>query len=797
MFKFARGMAALAACGMAALAALTAAKEPVTIRFTVWDGAESMKVLTELKEQFEKENPDIRIKLEQIDFAAYHQKMLIQYASKIAPDVAMMDPAHFQALAKRNALLPINDFLDKDPELKYDDYYKPLMEAHSSGGKLWVLPRDIAPMGLIYYNKELFDKAGIPYPDGSWTWDYEVRPELREKDFLWVMQQLTNNAKETKDKVWGYASGWPELSANSFSYSQGALWADDSENPTKVLANDPRRVKSYQLAGDIMNKHNWSPNSTQTTGVLMATTQQLFARQQIAMYQNGIWEVPNIRKVVVPGEEGFFEWDITMFPAYKDGSRGFPTGGSGYCIFETTEHPEEAWRVVRYFAGPPGMIAMAKAGIAQPGIKELALQPGLWVPGPDTPLEQRYPANRIVTHEAVDHVVFDPKSDLWPLVQQRIIAGLELIWNGQGTAEERLAVSQQRGQDRLDASLKQEELPDYDWRIGGAFAVLLVGILIGWVYWPERKRKLSSRQRKENLAAYAFLTPWLIGLAAFTLGPMVLSLLMSFADWDIIMPAKFRGFQNYVEAFTDDVTWKSLKATAIYTLFGVPLGLAGALGLALLLNMKVKGIALYRAVYYLPSLVSLVAASLIWRRIFNPEDGLLNQFIFVPGTWLGDATAAFVGNPGKPIDWLGTESTALGAIIIMSLWGVGGGMIILLAGLQGIPGHYYEAARLDGAGPWQRFKAVTFPLLTPALFFSLITGVIGSWQVFTQALVMTNGGPNDSTNFFMFWLYNNAFTYIRMGYASALAWILFFIIMIFTVIQLQANRFVYYEGGDR
>jgi multiple sugar transport system permease protein len=278
---------------------------------------------------------------------------------------------------------------------------------------------------------------------------------------------------------------------------------------------------------------------------------------------------------------------------------------------------------------------------------------------------------------------------------------------------------------------------------------------------------------------------------------MVISLLMSFSDWDIIMPARWRGLGNYNEAgLVDPVFWKSMMVTTVYTVFSVPMGLFFSLMLALLLNQKVKGVPLFRSMYYVPSLASAVAAALIWRRVLNPENGLLNMMIYGSSgkSWLGGVLSNWAGTPNDPVNWLGNEKTALPGIIIMSVWGAGGAMVILLAGLQGIPQYYYEAATLDGAGIFERFKRITVPLLTPSLFFTMITGMIGAFQAFSQALVMTDGGPNDSTRFYVFNLFDAAFRQLRMGYAASLAWILFFVILIVTLLQMKASKWVYYEA---
>jgi len=778
------------------------AAEKARLRFTVWDGNESLDIIRGVIREFHKENPDIEVKLESIgDYNQYHTKMLTQYAANVAPDVAMMDPGHFQALARRKALLPLNEFVSKTPGFDLSTYYKPIVDAHSLKGQLYVLPRDIAPSGLIYYNKRLFKEAGIPYPDGSWTWDYKVRPELKEKDFLWVMQQLTKKGADGKTARFGYVSDWPGLMFDTFMYSSGLKPADNYEEPTKVLYDSPEMVKAYNLGRELMFDKRWVPSSTEVSSVLQSTTQQLFVQEKVAMFQSGIWVVPKMRAALQPGKEGFFEWDIARIPtfAHGDGKPYGPTGGSGYSIFSSTKYPEAAWRLVQYMAGPPAMKPMAMAGIAQPAIRSLALS-DVWLPGPNTPLEQRYPANRIATDELVNFVQFGPTAPFWPDVAGLVDARRDSIYNGIMKPEQALKLGTQEGQNRLDALRREETLPNYNWPIGILAGVAIVAGLLAWIYVPERRQKHTFRQRRENIAAYKFLSPWLIGMAVFTLGPMVLSLLMSMMNWDMILPAQWRGGKNFTEAFTADPRfWISIRVTMAYTLIATPLGILTALALALLLNQKVKGVPLFRAMYYIPSIASAVAMTLVTRKILAPDGGLLNSILYSPvfASWVGKPLSALAGTPNDPVNWLGNDKTAMASVIMLSLAGVGGAMIVLLAGLQAIPQFYYEAATVDGASPWQRLKAITLPQLSPALFFTLITGFIGSFQVFTQVFVIANGaggGPNNSLLVYMIALYASAFNNLRMGYAAALAWILFFIIMLFTLVQFRMSKWVYYEA---
>lgn len=294
-------------------------------------------------------------------------------------------------------------------------------------------------------------------------------------------------------------------------------------------------------------------------------------------------------------------------------------------------------------------------------------------------------------------------------------------------------------------------------------------------------RKISRMALKEALDGYLFVLPLLIGLIGLSGYPMVKSLMISFSKYDVFTPPQYVGLHNYIKLFHDPLFWTSLKVTTVYSFVSVPLGLTAGLAVALLMNQKVKGIALFRTIYFLPAVVSGVAVSLLWVWIFNSNCGLANvalKFLHIP-----------------PQKWLESPKTALGSLIFMSLWGVGGGMVIYLAGLQGVPQQLYEAAEIDGANSFQQFRNVTIPMLTPVIFYNLIMGIIGSFQVFTQAYVMTKGGPSNTTLFYVLYLFKNAFNYFHMGYASAMAWVLFVLILIMTLLVFKSSAaWVYYEG---
>lgn len=293
---------------------------------------------------------------------------------------------------------------------------------------------------------------------------------------------------------------------------------------------------------------------------------------------------------------------------------------------------------------------------------------------------------------------------------------------------------------------------------------------------------MKGRLLRKHAIGYAFISPWLLGFVLFTAGPFVVSIYLSFTRYDIVSPPVWVGWANYHKLLTaDPLFWKSLGITFKYALVAVPVGIVAGVGLALLLNLDIGGISLYRTVFYVPSIVPVVATSVIFVWLLNPQIGLVNGIL----RWFGIVGPA----------WLRDSRWAFWSLVLMSLWGVGGSMIIYLAGLKDIPAALYEAAIIDGAGPWQRTRYVTLPMLTPVIFFSLIMGVIGAFQYFTQAYVMTLGGPEDSTHFYALYLFNRAWRYLDMGYASAMAWVLFVVVMAFTMVIFRTHkRWVHYGG---
>lgn len=298
---------------------------------------------------------------------------------------------------------------------------------------------------------------------------------------------------------------------------------------------------------------------------------------------------------------------------------------------------------------------------------------------------------------------------------------------------------------------------------------------------PRINRK-GSLARREATAFYLFIAPWIFGFLAFTVIPIAASAYFSFTEYDIANPPRWIGFGNYQHLFGDAIFRKSIRVTFTYAVMALPLGLFFSIVLALLLNLKLPALSLWRTLFYLPAVISGVAVALLWQLIFQPTFGLINVFLYTTFHIIGP-------------QWQFDEPWVIPMFVIISLWGVGGGMLVYLGGLQGIPSQLYEAAEIDGAGSWRRLLNITLPMLTPVILFNLILGMIGVLTYFTNAYVITSGGPDYASEFYLLLLYQNAFEFLHMGIASAMAWLFFIFALILTIIVMRtSNRWVYYEG---
>ncbi len=293
---------------------------------------------------------------------------------------------------------------------------------------------------------------------------------------------------------------------------------------------------------------------------------------------------------------------------------------------------------------------------------------------------------------------------------------------------------------------------------------------------------LRSLRARETFWFYVFASPWILGFLLFYFGPMIASFWLSLTNYSVLLPTRFMGFSNYSAMFEDNLLGISIWNTAYYAALAVPTSMAAGLGLAMVLNRgDLRGRSFLRSAFYVPAIMPLVAVSILWIWLLQPRFGLINTLLY------------FLSIKGP--NWLGDPAWSKPGLVVMNLTGVGINMVIFLAALQGVPTHLYEAAELDGANRLRKFWHVTIPMISPAIFFVVVIGFINSFQVFTQAYIMTEGGPADSTLFYVLYLYRHAFNYFKMGYASAMAWLLFVVIVALTYIQFRLSlRWVHYGG---
>lgn len=753
-------------------------------------------------------------------------RFLVSLAGRMPPDVIYFDRYAVSEWASRGAFEPLDKFLEEDSKsgrpdaVRAEDYFKSCWDEAVytdplTGRKaVYGIPNKVDNR-VLFYNKDLLKRAGFVDEHG------EARPPKTWEELEEMAGKLTERDEHGDIKRLGFAPNY----GNSWLYIYG--WMNGGEfmsaDGKRCTLNDPKIVEALDWMTRVYDK--LAPGGAQDVFAFQSSFQggdlDPFLIGKIVMKITGFWELTDTFAQF--GRNVDYACAPPPLPATEI-AKGRTTlswvGGWCYAIPSTAKNKEAAWELIRFLSSK-----RANEIICESQRLTVESQGRVFVPTQQS--------NKIINQYLFDKYVtgnprMDPKvaaavkvfNDLLPDARYRPVTAVgQLLWNQHIEAMENaiyhklppkqsLDRSTMIVQRELDVALSPPKGVPVSWRpFFVLYAVLLVGAAVGVYYWDTRAglrqkvaralgplgRSLAMRGGQlEGLQSSFFRSqwkggwitalPWIFGFIVFTGGPILFSIIISFCDYDILNPARFTGLENYRWMFTKDpLFWKALYNT-VFMVIGIPLGMGLSLAIALLLNLKVRGVALWRTFFYLPAIVPAVASSILWIWIFNPSAGLLNTVL---------ATFGIHG-----LNWLQSEHTSKWSLILMGLWGAGGGMIIWLAGLKGISESYYEAAALDGAGTWQQFVRITIPLLSPYIFFNLIMGLIGTFQIFTQAFIMTSGGPVNSTLFYAYQLFNNAFRYLHMGYAASMAWILFLIVFGLTVVQMSLQkRWVHYEEG--
>jgi multiple sugar transport system permease protein len=755
-----------------------------------WGDMEEDRIVRQLVATFEASHPDIRIR--RINAPAnYYAKLKTMFASGEPPDVMFLNARDIPTFAGMGLLMDVDPLMKADAargggggaDFNAEDFLKPTLDSfrfdgvtHGKGG-LYGLPSNFTGLGF-YYNKTLFKKAGVEEPNEHWTWE----------DF-------ESKCREVAAKAPGSPHGCAlELTGDSFRAVLETfgveLFSPDSKRfnvRDPVLRNVLERVRRWTID----EKASRAVSATDPYDDVN-TGSGAFALQRAAMYgPTGRWMVPEFRNIKD------FEWDFVPMP--KGTRRGTVLYIAAWSLSSATKHPKEAWSLARHLATPEGQEQLARTGLAIPSLRSVATGPTFMDPKLPPEHDERF----LMDVEVAWPSVWPPDS----LMQRRFGAHLQdCLRLGRTSIAESLDAAERDWNDEQSSPLRTGTFRPAPWRliglIIGAVAAVVVGVVaVALLRWrPGRLRVREAR------AGYLMASPWVIGFLLFVLGPMVVSLALAFMRWrglKTLDHAEWVGLLNFEQMFGHDPRFRnSLWLTVKYAALGVPVTQAAALIAAVLMHENVRGTKFFRALWYLPSVLAGAGMAVMWQWVFNGEHGLLNAAVrplcgpvnAVLG-WLGGLVGATV--PKMPPDWIGADAEWAGvpAFVIAALWSIGGSMLIYLAGLQGIPQTLYEAAAIDGAGPVRRFLRVTLPMLSPVILFNVVIALIGSFQVFTMAYVMTKGGPGDSTTFYVLYLYNNAFESHEMGYASAMAWVLLVIIMALTGLVLwQGKKRVHYEG---
>ncbi len=781
--------------------------------------------------RFEKSHPQYRVQMGTAaarDLTGDAQRLLTAVAGGVPPDLVFFDRFAVGEWAARGALTDLTPYIQaqdpKDPyKLDLSEYY-PWAVAEGSyqipgatgPAHLYGMPIGADIRALYCQNDRLrqegmVDAEGKPKPPQTWE-------ELREAAKKLSRFRIAGDPSSGMTRL-GFAPQYGNSWLYIYAFQAGGNMLSP-DGKTVTMASPPV-VRALRFMTDIYDDLGGAAQVNAFQQGFQSGPLDPFLTGTVAMKIDGDWCL-----------EGLAAWrpdlDFSVTPApmpadeLAKGRQPLTwAGGYAYVIPAHAHTAAGAFALIQYLR------SWEATSLLEQGNRERQHSQGrMYLPGAN--------ANR-VQYEKLVTTYIDHNPDIPPCFKAayatfrqlmlttriRPVSAIgQMLWNQQVAAtddannhtlasaakaagkdeiEYCLSTAAAPAQQALDAYLHPPGTATVDWWPSlDAYAVLVVALLGAAIVVGRRDRRRAQEARD----GLVFASPWLLGFIVLGGGAIVFSLVMSFTRYDVLTPAHWVGLGNYAQIAHDPTMLQSLGNT-MFMLIRVPLCMAVGLGCALALDRGIRGLGLYRTFFYLPTVMPAVASSLLWMWLLNPAEGFINGGL----RWgfdsvLGHAVEAVLGFfSGHAVhldapNWLGDPAWSKPSLILMNLWSAGGGIIIWLSGLQNIPKHLYEAARIDGAGPWQRFRTITLPLLTPYILFNLIVGIIGTMQIFTEAYIMTAGGPADSTLFYAYYLFKHAFQFMQMGYASALAWILFAIVLALTLLNLWlSKRWVHYDLG--
>ena len=739
--------------------------ELVVMHWSGGGGQQEDQIVEDTLRAFEEANPGIRVKrINPGDSGQYFTKLQTMMAAGDPPDVFYMGFERIPVFADAGQLAPL------DKVIEVEEFFTPAVDAFrfdgdvQGAGALYGVPKDFTTVGF-YYNKSLFDRARLPYPSDDWTWD----DFISNARAIGALDEKTTGAEIVT---------WPWI-------IRALLWTDGvqvMDQEGAIDLSDPRMAEVLERLRAWRFDEEGTLLGAEAEGLDPGS---LFLTGRLGMVGPfGRWVVPTYRSIPASDQAGGFEWDFAPLPQGTERANVIAT--VAWSMSPQTKHPEATKKLLAWLVGEQSQDAQSRLGLAIPTLRAVANSDAFI--DPNVP-----PSNDRAYLDAVEH----GRVATWPSDPEfstQFGRWLDLSLRSNRDVPASIDGLKSWWETKQASPLTGRDFPPMPWLIllvviGSITSALVLCFLVFM-----RRGGASRSVRAEERAGYGMALPWLLGFGLFLAAPIVLSLLLSFTKWNglgTLDTAQFVGLANYERIFTEDATFReSMRVTAYYVLLAVPGGQAFALLAAVLLNARIRGIEFLRAAWYLPSVLAGVGMGVLFLWVFKSDGGLLNT-----------ALAPVLGIIGLEVpEWFNRDARHFGvpAFAIMNLWLIGGSMMIYLAGLRNIPEELYEASAIDGARPWARFTRITLPMLGPVILFNCIMALIGSFQVFTQAFIMTGGGPGDDTRFYVLYLYNKAFDFYDMGYASGLAWLLLIVVLILTVIVLRlSGRFVHYEGLRR
>lgn len=803
-------VATLAACAAGCLAQ-SSSPAPKKTQLLIWgiSFGPDTKGTEAIVREFERRNPDIGVRVVSMGAGGMNpQKLMTGIVGNVPPDIIYQDRFTISDWALRGAFMPLDPYIERDKDTDPlcplpEQYYDAPWQEACFEGKVFAIPTG-ADDRALYWNREIFRKRAADLRKAGLDPD---RPPRTWGEVLAYSKVLTEFDKSGNIKLAGFLPNFGNSWLYMYAFMTGGefmsadgrqctLYTPETEEALQFMIDGYKIVGGYEKAMAFQSG-------------FLSNLNDPFIVGKVAMKIDGDWILNSLSRY---GPDLDFSTAPPPLPddrfhrkgRYKDIEDPVVTwtGGFSYAIPTGARNPEAAWRYIKWATSTAGRLVEAQAQadwerkrgrqfISRMAAHKLANEE-IYKQFP--PADPKFAAALRQHIDLMPHGRIRPVTFVGQLLWDEHIRAMEQACLGKMTPKEALLASQRTVQKELDTTFMSDQYPVVDLRIPAGIGIGLLVLGSGVLFVLYKRLRLGRLGRHEARWGYLLVLPWVFGFLVFTLGPMLASIFFSFTQYNVLSPARWVGTRNYQDLFGADGAnvIKSLSNVLYLGGIGVPLSVMSGLAVAVLLNSAVSGMRVYRTIFYMPAIVPVTASAVLWAWLLSgdPNKGLINagwNSTLTP--WLG------VAPPG----WINAESWAKPALITMGIWGAGSGMILWLAGLKGVPKPLYEAACIDGANGWKQFWSVTLPQLSPIIFFNTVMGFIGAMQEFDRIYMLRtpegNPGPADSLLVPVYHLFKNGFNYFKMGYASALAWLIFGIILALTLIQLKLSpKWVHYDN---